>query len=86
MVQIVNEEEIAVGRHVHTVSALELACAPCFDERAVPFEDHHRVVAAVEDVDAVLPVDRHRRGLLEAQRVRYGGPSVDRLIDGCLGR
>ena len=86
MVEIVHQEKVAVRGHINTVSALELTGAPCIHELSVSIEDHHRVVAAIEDVDAVLPVDGHRSGLPEAHRVWDCRPSGDRLVDGCLCR
>src|SRR5712672_1531671 len=41
------------------MGAIEQAFAPACDEIAQAVEHHHRMGAAIEDVDAVLAVDRH---------------------------
>ena len=58
MVAVVGAIEIVVGVDVQPVRAAEQAFAPALDEIAVAIEHHHRMGAAVEDVDAVLAVDR----------------------------
>src|SRR4030095_4472192 len=58
--------ESITGVDVQNMRAVEQAFAPTGDEIALAVEHHHRVVAAVEDVDAVLTVDRDRSGVRQA--------------------
>ena len=57
---------------------------PRFDEVAINIEDYERPVAAIEDVDAVLRVDSHRRCFLESHRVRQFRPSMEQVRMACV--
>ena len=56
------------------------AFAPSALEVAVPIEDHHRVRTAIEDVDAVLAVDRDRGDIAELPAVGQLRPVLDHAI------
>ena len=58
VVAVVGAIEIVVGVDVQAMGAAKQAFAPACDEIAVAVEHDNRMVAAVEDVDAVLAVDR----------------------------
>ena len=53
------------GRHVDAVRSRVLALAPGAQEIAVAVEHHHRMLAAVEDIDVVAAVDPDPADLLE---------------------
>lgn len=57
VVAFVRQVEVAVGTPVDAVGAGEDFLAPRAEETAVAVEHDHRVLAAVEDEDAVLVVD-----------------------------
>ncbi len=69
VVAVVGAIEIVVGVDVQAVRAVEQAFAPAPDEIALAVEHHHRMVAAVEDIDAVLAVDRDGGGVGQAPAV-----------------
>ena len=50
------------------------------DEIAVAVEHHHRMVAAIEDVDAVLAVDRDRGDVGQAPAVRQLRPVLHHAV------
>ena len=54
---IVGQEHRVVGRHMDAMSPRVLAFAPRAEEVAGAVEDHHRMLAAIEDVDIILAVD-----------------------------
>src|SRR6266478_7832719 len=56
------------------MGAIEQAFAPAFDEIALAVEHHHRVGAAIEDVDAILAVDRDRGDISEIPALRQLRP------------
>ena len=60
VVAVVGQPQRVVGRHVDAVRAVEDALAPGAQEVALAVEDDHRVRAAVERVDPVLPVHPDR--------------------------
>ena len=58
MVAVIGAIEIVVGVDVQPVGAVEQPFAPACDEIAVAIQHHHRMRAAIEQIDAVLGVDR----------------------------
>ena len=84
MVIIIGEVQIVVAVDEDAVRTVELARSPRLEEVAFGIEDHHRPVAAVEDVDTVLRIDRHRRRLFKRHRMRQLRPVRYRLVwHGC---
>ena len=55
VIAVVGQPQRVVGRHVDAVRAVEDPLAPGAQEVALAVEDDHRVRAAVERVDPVLP-------------------------------
>ena len=80
MVAVIGAIEIVVGIDVQTMRAVEQAFAPAGDEIALAVEHHHRMVAAVEDVDAVLAVDRDGSGVGQAPAVRQFCPVLHHAV------
>src|SRR6202163_2516402 len=60
MIAVIGAIEIVVGIDVQPMGAAKQPFAPAGDEIALAVEHHHRVGAAIEDVDTVLAVDRNR--------------------------
>ncbi|MCO5089570.1 Gfo/Idh/MocA family oxidoreductase [Bosea sp. (in: a-proteobacteria)] len=60
MAAVVGTVDVSVRRHVDAVRAHEDALASGIQKIAVPVEDDHRMLAAIEHVDAILVVDAHR--------------------------
>ena len=60
VIAVVGAVEIVVRVDVQAVRAAKQPLAPALDEAAVAVQHHHRVLAAIEHVDAVLAVDRDR--------------------------
>ena len=58
VVAVISAIEIVLGVDVQTMRAGKQPFTPACDEITVAIEHHHRMGAAVEDVDAVLAVDR----------------------------
>ena len=54
VVIVIGEVQIVVAIDEDTVRTVELARSPSLEEVTIGVEDHHRPVAAIEDVDAVL--------------------------------
>ena len=65
VIAVVGQEHGVVGRDMQAVGAREQALAPGAQEIALAVEHHHRVFAAIEHVDVVLPVDAHRADLAQ---------------------
>ena len=65
MPAVVGEEHRVVGRHMDAVRPRVLALAPRAQEVALAVEHHHRMVAAIEDIDIVVAVDPDPANLLE---------------------
>ena len=65
MVAVIGAIEIVVGVDVQAVGAIEQAFAPALDEVTIAIEHHHRMFAAIEDVDTVLAVDGDGRDVGE---------------------
>ena len=81
VVAIIGQPEGVVRGHVQAVGAAEHALAPRAQKVAVAIEHDHRVRAAIERVDAVLPVDAHRGHVgVELAARRQLGPVVDDLV------
>ena len=85
VVAVIGAIEIVVGIDVQAVGAVEQAFAPARDEIALAVQHHHRMVAAVEDVDAVLAVDRDGSGVGQAPAVRQLRPVFDHAVAGRRG-
>ena len=80
VVAVVGAVEVVVAVDMDAVGAAEQAFAPRAQEVAVAVEHHHRMLAAIEDIDAVLAVDRHRRDVAELPAVGQLGPVLDHAI------
>ena len=80
VVAVVGAIEIVVGVDVQAVRAGEQAFAPAPEEIALAVEHHHRMVAAVEDVDAVLAVDRDGGDVGEAPAVGQLRPVLHHAV------
>ena len=80
MVAVIGAIEIVVGVDVQPVRAVEQAFAPARDEIALAVEHHHRMGAAVEDVDAVLAVDRDGGDVGQAPAIRQLGPVLHHAV------
>ena len=61
VVAVVGRPDVPVAIDPQAVRHLEQPLAPAADELAVFVERHQRRLAAVQDVDPVLGIDRHRR-------------------------
>src|SRR5215218_9781267 len=62
------------------VGAREQAFTPAGDEIALAVEHHHRMFAAVEDVDAVLAVDRDGSDIGELPAIRQLAPVLHHAV------
>jgi hypothetical protein len=80
VVGIVGQPDRVVRPHVQPVRAREHPLAPGPDKIAVPIEHDHRVLAAVEHIDPVLPVRPDPADLLEPPTRRQLAPPLDRLV------
>ena len=80
VVAVVGAVEIVVRVDVQAVRALEQALAPALEEVAVAIEHHHRMLAAIEDVDVVLAVDRDRADVGQIPAVGQLRPVLDHAI------
>ena len=80
VVAVVGAVEIVVGVDVQAVRAREQPLAPALDEAAVAVQHHHRVLAAIEHVDAVLAVDRDRADVGQIPAVGQLRPVFDHAI------
>src|SRR3954451_9355134 len=65
MAAIVGQEHRVVGRHMNAVRSRVLALAPGAQEISLAVEDHHRMLAAIEDMDIVFTVDTDSADFLE---------------------
>ena len=74
VVAVVGAIQIVVGVDVQPVRAAKQAFAPAGDEIAFAVEHHHRMFAAVEDIDAILAVDRDGGDVGEIPPVGQLGP------------
>src|SRR5262249_35715432 len=80
VVAVVGAVELVVGIDVEAVGAPEEALAPAPDEVAVAVEHDHRVVAAIEHVDAVLAIDPDGTDVGQIPSVGKLGPVLDDAI------
>ena len=69
MPAIVGEEHRVVGRYMNAVRPRVSALAPLAHEIALAIEDHHRVHAAIKDIDVIVAVDADPANLLEGPTV-----------------
>ena len=74
MPTVIGENIDVVWRHVNAVGSRILAFAPRAQELALAVEDHHRVLAAIEDVDVVVTVDPDSAHFLERPALRHFRP------------
>src|SRR5437899_11560745 len=82
MATIVGQEHRVVGRHVDAVRPRILPLAPRAQKIAGTVEHHHRVLAAIEDVDIVVAVDADPADLLERPALGQFGPvGVDLVFE-----
>ncbi len=65
MPAVVGEEHRVVRGHMDAVRPRVLALTPRAQEVALAVEHHHRVVAAIEDIDIIVAVDPDPADLLE---------------------
>ena len=80
VVAIIGAIEMVVGVDMQTVRTVEQAFAPAPEEISLAVQHHHRMVAAVEDIDAVLAVDRDGSGVSQAPAVRQLGPVFNHAV------
>jgi hypothetical protein len=80
VVAVIGAIEIVVGIDVQAVRAREQAFAETPDEIAVAVEHDHRMLAAIEDVDAVLAVDADGSDVGELPAVRQFCPVLHHAI------
>src|SRR3954462_14862924 len=62
MPAIVGQEHRVIGRHMNAVRSRVLALAPGTQEISIAVEDHHRMLAAIEDIDIVFAIDTDSAG------------------------
>src|SRR6185503_1091333 len=77
---VIGAIEDVVCVDVQAMRARERALSPRPDEVALTVEDDHRVLAAVEAVDAVLAVHRDGGHVLELPPFRQLGPVLDHAV------
>src|SRR5271165_414763 len=77
---VVGHVEAVVRTHVQAVRARPQPFAPGTQKIAVAIENHHRVLAAVEGVDAILAVDPDGGDFLEGPAVRELRPVLDDAV------
>jgi hypothetical protein len=65
MPAIVGQEHRIVGRHMNAVRSRVLALAPGAQEISLAVEDHHRMLAAIEDIDIIFTIDTDPADFLE---------------------
>src|SRR6266849_6763093 len=80
MVAVIGAIEIVLGVDVQPMRAIEQALAPARDKIALAVEHHHRMGAAIEDVDTVLAVDRDRGDIAEIPAVRQLRPILHHAV------
>ena len=77
MIAVIGQPDGVVRRHVDAVRTLEDALAPRAQEIAGAVEHAHRVLAAVERIDIIVPVDTDRGDIgVEFHARRQLGPPV----------
>src|SRR6266567_4889436 len=80
VVTVVSAVQMIVSVDVEPVRAVEEALAPALDEVAVAVEDHHRMGATVEHIDAIPAVDGDGGDILEVPAVRQLRPILNHAI------
>jgi hypothetical protein len=80
VVAVIGAIEIILGINVQPMRAVEQAFAPARDEIALAVEHHHRVGAAIEDIDAVFAVDRDRGDVGEVPALRQLRPILHHAV------
>src|SRR5882672_6863028 len=80
VVAVVGAIECLVRADVDTVRVPEHALAPRTKKIAVAVEHHHRVFAAVEDVDLVLGIDGDGCGIAQRPAVRQLCPILQNFV------
>ena len=74
VVAVIGAIQRLVRADMQPVRPVEQVFAPGIQQVAVAVEHDHRVLAAIEDIDPVLRVDRHRRDILEGPAGRQFRP------------
>ena len=74
VVAVIGAVQGLVRADMQPVRPVEQVFAPRIQQIAVAVEHHHRVLAAIEDIDPVLRVDRDRRDILEGPALRQFRP------------
>src|ERR1044071_6416289 len=77
MVAVIGAIERVVRPDMQTVGAVEQRLAPGIEQVSIAVEDHHRVLAAIEHIDPVLPIDGDRSDVSEAPTRRQFCPVAD---------
>ncbi len=86
VVAVIGQKDRVVRGHVDAVRAVKHALAPRAQEMAVAVEHHHRVRAAAEGIDVVVPVDPDRGNVgVELPALGQLGPIVDDLVAEAVG-
>src|SRR5580700_4356866 len=80
MAAIVGQVDRLVPADMDAVRAGILSLAPGAQEITLAIEHHHRMVAAIEDVDIVLRIDANRADFLEGPAVRQFRPVLDDAV------
>ncbi len=74
MVAVIGQIDRVVRAHMDAVGAVEHAFAPGAQQVALGIENRDGVVAAVEGIDPVLPVDTDRRAVAQRDFLRHLRP------------
>src|SRR5882724_9668319 len=80
MVAVIGAVEMIVRVDVQPMRAAEQAFAPASDEIALAVEHDHRMGATIEDVDAILAVDRNGSNVGEIPTVRQLRPVLHHAV------
>jgi hypothetical protein len=80
VIAVVGQPYRVVGRHEHAVRARKQTFAERAQEVSVAVEYDHRMLAAIEDVDVVVPVDADVADLLERPARWELRPVLDGLV------
>ena len=80
VVPVVGQKHGFVGRHVQAVRARKQTLAPGTQKITLSVENHHRMVAAVEDVNVVLFVNADRSDLTHDHAGGNPRPIIELLI------
>src|SRR5437879_2379605 len=80
VITVVRQVDGVVRSHVNSVGALEHAISPRAQVVPVAVEHHHRMIATMERVDAIVAVDTDRRNVAELPRFRPFDPILEDAI------